>query len=108
MTIKQVITEGARRGQSRSERIRGTRARANNWSTSPSFRSSASMSPRCLTCTPASADLAEQNQGVVCRKDKGVVDDIPSAYKDIDEVMANQSDLVEVMHTLKQVVCVKG
>ena len=45
---------------------------------------------------------------MVCRKDKGVLDEIPGAYKDIDEVMANQSDLVEVMHTLKQVLCVKG
>jgi tRNA-splicing ligase RtcB len=46
--------------------------------------------------------------GVECRKDGGVVDEIPSAYKDIDEVMANQSDLVEIAHTLKQVVCIKG
>jgi tRNA-splicing ligase RtcB len=53
-------------------------------------------------------DLAEQTAGVVCRKDKGVLDEIPGAYKDIDEVMANQSDLVEVLHTLKQVLCVKG
>jgi tRNA-splicing ligase RtcB len=54
------------------------------------------------------ADLAEQTQGVICRKDKGVLDEIPGAYKDIDQVMANQADLVEVVHTLKQVVCVKG
>ena len=54
------------------------------------------------------ADLAAQTAGVVCRKDKGVLDEIPGAYKDIDEVMANQSDLVEVLHTLKQIVCVKG
>jgi tRNA-splicing ligase RtcB len=53
-------------------------------------------------------DLAKQTEGVVCRKDKGVLDEIPGAYKDIDEVMANQSDLVEVVHTLKQIVCVKG
>jgi tRNA-splicing ligase RtcB len=53
-------------------------------------------------------DLVEQTQGVVCRKDHGVVDEIPGAYKPIDEVMANQSDLVEVVHTLKQVICVKG
>jgi tRNA-splicing ligase RtcB len=53
-------------------------------------------------------DLVEQTQGVVCRKDKGVIDEIPGAYKDIDQVMANQSDLVEVVHTLKQVLCVKG
>jgi tRNA-splicing ligase RtcB len=53
-------------------------------------------------------DLAEQTRGVVCRKDRGVVDEIPSAYKPIDEVMAHQSDLVETVHTLKQVLCVKG
>lgn len=53
-------------------------------------------------------DLEEQTKGVECRKDKGVIDEIPAAYKDIDQVMENQSDLVEVVHTLKQVVCVKG
>ena len=54
------------------------------------------------------ADLAAQTRGVECRKDAGVIDEIPGAYKDIDVVMANQSDLVEVVHTLKQVLCVKG
>ena len=54
------------------------------------------------------SDLAQQTTGVICRKDRGVVDEIPGAYKDIDEVMANQSDLTEILHTLKQVVCVKG
>lgn len=54
------------------------------------------------------ADLEAQTQGVECRKDKGVLDEIPGAYKDIDAVMADQADLVEVVHTLKQVVCVKG
>lgn len=53
-------------------------------------------------------DLAAQTAGVECRKDKAVVDEIPAAYKDIDQVMANQSDLVDVVHTLKQVVCIKG
>jgi tRNA-splicing ligase RtcB (3'-phosphate/5'-hydroxy nucleic acid ligase) len=53
-------------------------------------------------------ELAAQTEGVLCRKDRGVLDEIPGAYKDIDEVMANQSDLVEVVHTLKQVLCVKG
>jgi tRNA-splicing ligase RtcB len=53
-------------------------------------------------------DLAKQTEGVECRKDRGVVDEIPGAYKDIDEVMANQADLVEVVHTLKQVICIKG
>ena len=53
-------------------------------------------------------ELKAQTQGIECRKDKGVIDEIPGAYKDIDEVMANQSDLVEVVHTLKQVMCIKG
>ncbi|MEV4311327.1 RtcB family protein [Actinocrispum sp. NPDC049592] len=53
-------------------------------------------------------DLAEQTRGVECRKDSGVVDEIPAAYKDIDEVIRNQSDLVEIVAKLKQVVCVKG
>ncbi|ALH94323.1 RtcB family protein [Acinetobacter equi] len=53
-------------------------------------------------------DLIQQTQGIECRKDKGVVDEIPSAYKNIDEVMENQSDLIEVVHTLKQVLCIKG
>lgn len=54
------------------------------------------------------ADLREQTAGVECRKDDGVLDEIPGAYKDIDAVMAAQSDLVEVVHTLKQVMCIKG
>ncbi len=53
-------------------------------------------------------DLIEQTKGVECRKDSGVLDEIPGAYKPIDEVMNNQADLVEVVATLKQVVCVKG
>lgn len=53
-------------------------------------------------------DLVAQTQGVECRKDSGILDEIPGAYKSIDEVMAQQKDLVEVVATLKQVVCVKG
>ena len=53
-------------------------------------------------------DLAEQTAGIECRKDGGVIDEIPAAYKNIDAVMAHQSDLVEVVHTLRQVVCIKG
>ncbi|HUF04180.1 MAG TPA: RtcB family protein [Aridibacter sp.] len=53
-------------------------------------------------------DLERQTEGVECRKDKGVIDEIPGAYKDIEEVMRNQEDLVEVVAELKQVVCVKG
>ncbi|WP_088892704.1 RtcB family protein [Leptolyngbya ohadii] len=53
-------------------------------------------------------DLIQQTQGVECRKDEGILDEIPGAYKPIEQVMANQSDLVEVVATLKQVLCVKG
>ena len=53
-------------------------------------------------------DLCHQTAGVECRKDKGVLDEIPQAYKDIDQVMKNQEDLVEIVHKLKQVVCIKG
>jgi tRNA-splicing ligase RtcB (3'-phosphate/5'-hydroxy nucleic acid ligase) len=54
------------------------------------------------------ADHAKATAGVECRKDSEVIDETPMAYKDIDAVMAAQSDLVEIVHTLKQVVCVKG
>ena len=53
-------------------------------------------------------DQVKATEGVECRKDADVIDEIPMAYKDIDAVMAAQKDLVEVVHTLKQVVCVKG
>jgi tRNA-splicing ligase RtcB (3'-phosphate/5'-hydroxy nucleic acid ligase) len=78
-----------------------------------SFQSCAHGAGRRMSRTQANKaftpkDLAEQTAGVICRKDKGVIDEIPAAYKDIDQVMENQSDLVEVVHTLKQVICVKG
>ncbi|MEG0340915.1 RtcB family protein [Acinetobacter sp. TY2] len=53
-------------------------------------------------------DQIAQTQGVECRKDEAVIDEIPSAYKPIEDVMKAQSDLVEVVYTLNQVVCVKG
>ena len=53
-------------------------------------------------------DLEQQTADVECRKDEHVLDEIPGAYKDIDAVMANASDLVAIEHTLRQVVCVKG
>jgi len=53
-------------------------------------------------------DLREQTAGVECRKDHGVLDEIPGAYKPIDKVMANQRDLVEIVAELTQVMCVKG
>ena len=54
------------------------------------------------------ADHRAATEGVECRKDKDVIDETPAAYKDIDAVMAAQDDLVEIVHTLRQVVCVKG
>ena len=54
------------------------------------------------------ADHAAATAGVECRKDADVIDETPMAYKDIDAVMAAQSDLVDIVHTLRQVVCVKG
>lgn len=53
-------------------------------------------------------DVAKQTAGVECRKDAGIIDEIPGAYKDVDEVMRNQRDLVAVVHTLHAVLCVKG
>lgn len=53
-------------------------------------------------------DHQKATEGVECRKDAEVIDETPAAYKSIDAVMAAQSDLVEIVHTLKQVVCVKG
>lgn len=54
------------------------------------------------------ADVAIQTAGVECKKDSSVIDEIPAAYKDIEQVMRNQADLVEVVAELKQVLCVKG
>ena len=67
-----------------------------------------SMSRTKAKSTFTLADHAEATAGVECRKDAEVIDETPMAYKDIDAVMAAQSDLVEIVHTLKQVVCVKG
>jgi tRNA-splicing ligase RtcB len=53
-------------------------------------------------------DIEKQTAGVECRKDIDVVDEIPAAYKDIETVMENQKDLVEIVHTLKQILCIKG
>ena len=53
-------------------------------------------------------DVIAQTEGIECRKDRGVIDEIPGAYKPIEQVMKHQSDLVEIVATLKQVICVKG
>lgn len=54
------------------------------------------------------ADHAKATEGVECRKDAEVIDETPGAYKSIDAVMAAQADLIEIKHTLRQIVCVKG
>ena len=63
--------------------------------------------PRPSAASP-SPTTRKRRQGIECRKDADVIDETPMAYKDIDAVMAAQSDLVEIVHTLRQVVCVKG
>lgn len=66
------------------------------------------MSRQAARNTFSTQDLRRQTQGVECRKDRDIVDEAPGAYKPIRDVMAQQQDLVEVVHTLRQVVCVKG
>ena len=78
-----------------------------------SFNSASHGAGRRMSRTKAKAtfsvrDMEEQTAGVECRKDKGVIDEIPKAYKDIDTVMKNETDLVEPVAVLKQVICVKG
>jgi tRNA-splicing ligase RtcB len=53
-------------------------------------------------------DHVKATAGIECRKDAEVIDETPAAYKPIEDVMAAQRDLVEIVHTLRQVVCVKG
>jgi tRNA-splicing ligase RtcB len=53
-------------------------------------------------------DVAKQTEGIMCRKDAGIIDELPGAYKNIDEVMEHQKDLVKVVAQLRQVLCVKG
>ena len=78
-----------------------------------SFHSCSHGAGRALSRTEAKRRFSLEDHraataGVECRKDEGVIDETPAAYKDIDAVMAAQAGLVEVVHTLKQVVCVKG
>ncbi len=78
-----------------------------------SFHSCSHGAGRVMSRTAARAQITlaqhrEATAHVECRKDAAVIDESPAAYKDIDAVMAAQSDLVEVVHTLRQVVCVKG
>jgi len=78
-----------------------------------SFHSCSHGAGRVMSRTAARAQITlkqhrEATAHVECRKDAGVIDESPAAYKDIGAVMAAQSDLVEVVHTLRQVVCIKG
>jgi tRNA-splicing ligase RtcB len=78
-----------------------------------SFESASHGAGRLMSRTQARrrftvADLRDQTEGVECRKDEGVIDEAPQAYKNIERVMAQQQDLVEIVAELKQVLCVKG
>ena len=78
-----------------------------------SFESASQGAGRRMSRTQArkaftTKDLQYQTEGVECRKDSGVLDEAPKAYKDIRRVMEQQRDLVEIVAELKQVVCVKG
>lgn len=78
-----------------------------------SFHSCAHGAGRAMSRSKARKHFTQEDhiratEGVACRKDKGVLDETPGAYKSIDAVMAAQTDLVDVVHRLKQVVCVKG
>jgi tRNA-splicing ligase RtcB len=78
-----------------------------------SFQSCSHGAGRTMSRTEAKkrftvADHAAATAGIECRKDEDVIDETPMAYKPIDDVMAAQSDLVEIVHALRQIVCVKG
>jgi tRNA-splicing ligase RtcB len=78
-----------------------------------SFESCSHGAGRAMSRTAARKTFSTQDHermtaGVECRKDKGVIDETPAAYKSIDDVMTAQADLVDIVHTLKQVVCIKG
>lgn len=78
-----------------------------------SFRSASHGAGRTMSRNQAKRtftldDLAAQTDGVECRKDAGVLDEVPGAYKDLESVMARQADLVEVVHRLRTLLCVKG
>lgn len=66
------------------------------------------MSRNAARKTFTTEDLKSQTSLVECRKDESILDEIPGAYKNINEVMENQKDLVEIMYTLKPLLCVKG
>jgi len=78
-----------------------------------SFHSCSHGAGRAMSRTEAKRRISLEEhiaatKDVECRKDEGVIDETPAAYKSIDAVMEAQKDLVEIVHTLRQVVCVKG
>lgn len=110
-----ISTEGGRRGiipgsmGTGSYIVRGKEGAASD----AAYRSASHGAGRRMSRTAARklftvADLQAQTEGVECRKDAGVVDEIPGAYKDLDQVIRAQSDLVEVEARLRTVLCVKG
>jgi tRNA-splicing ligase RtcB len=76
--------------------------------TSASHGAGRKMSRSKATQVFTKEDLEKQTAGVECKKDSSVIDEIPGAYKDIDQVIADQTELIEVKYILKQVLCVKG
>ena len=107
-----ISTEGGRMGIIPGSMGTGSyivRGRAND----AAYRSASHGAGRKMSRTAARklfsvADLQAQTEGVECRKDSGVVDEIPGAYKDLDAVMAQQDDLVDVVARLRTILCVKG
>jgi tRNA-splicing ligase RtcB len=78
-----------------------------------SFHSCSHGAGRILSRTQAIKEVSMEQHlqdisDVECRRDEAVLDETPRAYKDIDAVMAAQADLVEIVHTLKQILCIKG
>lgn len=98
------IIPGSMGARSFTSAARGTRTRSARARTAPGRVMSRGKAKERISLE----DHVRATAGIECRKDAGVIDESPAAYKDIDAVMAAQADLVEVEHTLRQVVCVKG
>jgi tRNA-splicing ligase RtcB len=78
-----------------------------------SFSSCSHGAGRAMSRTAARKSFSVEDHvastiGIECRKDAGVVDETPAAYKDVNAVMTAQSDLVDIVHTLRQLICIKG
>jgi len=90
------------------ETIPGERVNIKAWTRGVAIEATALQQLRNVSALPFLHQHIAATAGVECRKDSAVIDETPAAYKDIDAVMLAQADLVEIVHTLKQVVCVKG